>query len=257
MVESWVVNGLRAGGCVFAEQEAALLEEATGGATADLERLVARRVAGEPLEYLLGWAEFQGLRIVVEPGVFVPRRRTEFLVERARDVLPPGGVAVDLCCGSGAVAAALRHARPDAVVHAADLDPAAVRCARRNLPARVYEGDLFAALPAALRGTVDVVIANVPYVPSAAIATMPPEARDHEPAAALDGGADGLAVLRRVARAAPDWLAPGGHLLSETSETQSGPAVEELRMAGFDAHAEACDELSATAVIGRRTPDCG
>ena len=105
-------------------------------------------------------------------------------------------------------------------MHAADVDPAAVACARRNLPP-VYQGDLYAALPERLRGRVDLLVVNAPYVPTAAIATMPPEARDHEPRVALDGGADGLDVQRRVAADAPAWLRPGGALLIETGADQA------------------------------------
>ena len=143
-----VVARLRAAGCVFAEDEARLLLDAATGS--ELTRLVTAREAGTPLEQLVGWADFCGRRIVVEPSVFVPRRRTELLVREAVRRAPGARVAVDLCCGSGAIAAVLAGRLPAAEVHAADLDPAAVRCARRNVaPARVHEGDLFAALPTA------------------------------------------------------------------------------------------------------------
>jgi release factor glutamine methyltransferase len=251
--QSAVVERLRAAGCVFAEEEARLLVEAAPTA-ADLEGLVARRVTGEPLEYLLGWAEFCGLRIAVSAGVFVPRRRTEFLVETALPLTRPGAVVVDLCCGSGAVGAALAAAVPGLDLTAADVEPAAVACARRNLPGvRVCEGDLFAALPPDLRGRVDVLVANVPYVPTAAIALMPPEARDHEPRTALDGGPDGLDVARRVVSAAPEWLAPGGSVLFETSEGQSDTALGVVRAAGLTARVETDDERVATVVVGTRS----
>src|SRR5437899_444694 len=215
------VDRLRAAGCVFAEEEARLLHDHAQTA-ADPESMVDRRVAGEPLEQILGWALFRGLRIAVEPGVFVPRRRSEFLVDRAVRLLSPGAgaVVVDLCCGSGAIGAAIADAIDSLDLYAVDVDPAAVRCARRNLPptAHVYQGDLYRPLPAELRGRVAVLAANVPYVPSDEIATMPPEARDHEPRAALDGGADGLDILRRVAADAAAWLRPAGHLLIESSE---------------------------------------
>jgi len=237
------VATLRAAGCVFAEDEARLL----AGAPGDLDALVARRVAGEPLEALLGWAEFRGLRIVVEPGVFVPRQRTAFLVEQALAFARPGGIAVDLCCGTGAIGAALAAAVPGLEVHAADVDPAAVACARRNLP-RVHQGDLFAALPAGLRGRVDVLAVNAPYVPTAAIATMPPEARDHEPRVALDGGRDGVAVHRRVAAEARDWLAPGGAVLIETSEAQA--PVTATALAGLHPRVFRDETRDATVVVG-------
>jgi release factor glutamine methyltransferase len=247
-----VVAALRAAGCVFAEDEAGLLVDAARS-DADLETLLHRRAGGEPLEHVLGWAEFCGQRIAVGPGVFVPRRRTELLVRLAADVVRPGAVVVELCCGAAAVATALAAAVRGLALHAVDIDPAAVACARRNLGpvgGRVYEGDLDAPLPAALRGHVDVVVANAPYVPTAAIAVMPPEARDHEPAVALDGGADGLDIQRRVAAVAPRWLAPGGHLLIETSEDQAPHTAAAVVEAGLVARVERCEERDATAVVG-------
>ncbi|MFD0743938.1 putative protein N(5)-glutamine methyltransferase [Phytohabitans flavus] len=252
-----IVEELRAAGCVFAEDEARLLTAGADG-PADLAALVGRRVAGEPLEYVLGWAEFCGLRIAVDPGVFVPRQRTALLVHEAVTLLagrPSPPTVVDLCCGSGAVAAAVAAAVGPVTLHAADVDPAAVRCARRNLaPAggHAYQGDLDAPLPTALRGRVDVLVANVPYVPTAELAHMPPEARDHEPRVALDGGGDGLDVLRRVAAAAPGWLAPGGHLLIETSDRQATAAMAAFAAAGLTPRLVTDDDLGATAVVGTR-----
>jgi len=157
---------------------------------------------------------------------------------------------VDLCCGSGAIGAAVQHELPEAEVWAADVDPVAVACARRNLrPDRVVEGDLYDALPDALRGRLDVVVVNAPYVPTHAIATMPPEARDHEPRVALDGGADGVDLHRRVAAGAPGWLRPGGHLLIETGRSQSALTVAACRDAGLTAYVETDDGLDATAVV--------
>lgn len=239
-----LVTRLRAAGCVFAEDEARLLLDAAAD-DADLARMVAERVSGTPLELVVGYAEFCGLRIVVAPGVFVPRQRTADLVRRAAGGLRAGDVAVDLCCGTGALGAALLDAVSGLEVHAADLDPDAVACARRNLdPDRVYEGDLFAALPTGLRGRVTVIVANAPYVPTDAIALMPPEARDHEHRVALDGGADGLDVQRRVIAEAPGWLRPGGRLLVE-SGTEQGPVSAGLMEAvGLVA------EVDGTVVIG-------
>jgi release factor glutamine methyltransferase len=233
--------------------------------------MVDRRAAGLPLEHVLGWAEFCGLRIAVDPGVFVPRRRTEFLVHQAaalvreaasrtdqaarptgRVLVRPRTVVVDLCCGSGAVGAALAAALDLVELYAVDLDPAAARCARRNVPAggQVYEGDLYQPLPATLRGRVDILVANAPYVPTEAVALLPPEARVHEPRVALDGGADGLDVLRRVIAAAPAWLAPGGHLLVETSRRQAPRTVEAVARGGLIPRVAGSDELNATVVIG-------
>ncbi|WP_326952621.1 putative protein N(5)-glutamine methyltransferase [Amycolatopsis sp. NBC_01286] len=244
-----VVSKLRAAGCVFAEDEADLLL-AAATTSAELESLVERRVAGLPLEHLLGWAEFHGLRITVAPGVFVPRHRTEFLVDVAVSLAPPDPVVLDLCCGSGALGTAFASLVTPGELHAADVEPAAVECARVNVPGAVYLGDLYDALPDSLRGRVDVLLANVPYVPSDAVATMPPEARLHEPLTALDGGADGLDLARRVAAGAPGWLAPGGVLLIESSERQAPVAGEIFAAAGLSPRVHNSAELGATVVSG-------
>jgi release factor glutamine methyltransferase len=284
-----IVSRLRAAGCVFAEDEAQLLISAARG-PAELAAMVDRRAAGLPIEQVVGWAEFCGLRIAVDPGVFVPRRRTEFLVREAAALAGPaagaaprggtparGGppapvgsparsgpparagrrapVIVDLCCGSGAIGVALAAALAGAELHAADVDPAAVACARRNvIPAggQVYEGDLYEPLPAALRGRVGVLAANVPYVPTGEIGLLPAEARDHEARVALDGGADGLGVLRRVAAGAPPWLAPGGCLLTETTERQAPHAARAFASAGLIPRVARSGDLDATVVIGTR-----
>ena len=248
-----VVARLRAAGCVFAEDEAALLVEAAATA-AQLDALVARRVAGEPLEQVLGWAEFCGRRFVVEPGVFVPRRRTELLVREAAALARPGAVVLDLCCGVGAVGAAVDGLVGTVELHAADVDPAAVRCARRNVDGTVYEGDLYEPLPGSLRGRVGVLVANAPYVPTAAIALMPPEARDHEARAALDGGADGLDVQRRVIAGAPPWLTAGGALLVETSDRQAPATLAAFAAAGLAARMVEDDDLGGTIVVGVLEP---
>jgi release factor glutamine methyltransferase len=239
---------------VFAEDEAALLRDAAASPD-ELASMVDRRVAGEPLEQIVGWAEFRGLRIAVEPTVFVPRRRTEFMVERASALLPSGGVVVDLCCGTGAIGVATVATMSDFSLYAADIDPAAVKCARRNVEpvgGQVFQGDLYDALPPGIRGQVDLLVVNAPYVPTDDIALMPPEARDHEPRRALDGGADGLDVLRRVAAEAPAWLASGGWLLSEVSARQGPAAVAVLAAAGLPGHSVDDDDLGATVVLGAR-----
>lgn len=247
-----LVARLRAAGCVYAEDEARLLTDATTS-PADLADMVRRRVDGEPLEVILGWAEFCGLRIVVAPRVFVPRRRSEFLVRTAVELARPGAVVVDLCCGTGALGVAVAVRTGGIELYAADIDPAAVACAGHNVAAvggRVFQGDLFDALPAGLRGRVDVVIVNAPYVPTDEIGQMPPEARDHEPRAALDGGPDGVDVHRRVGAMAPEWLASGGHVLIETSEPQAGLTMAALTAHGLAARVVSSDELYATVVIG-------
>jgi release factor glutamine methyltransferase len=248
MTDAAIVARLRAAGCVFAEDEAALLES-SAQTPEQLAGMVERRAGGLPLEQVLGWAEFCGRRIAVEPGVFVPRRRTEFLVRRAVAVAPPRATVVDLCCGSGAIGAALVALADVARLYAVDIDPAAVHCARRNVPgATVLEGDLYAPLPGELRGHVDVLVANVPYVPTAAVGLMPPESRLYEPQFTVDGGSDGLDVLRRMAAGAPDWLAEGGHLLVETSTGQASVAAGILREAGLRPTAVHSEELDSTVV---------
>ena len=260
---------LRAAGSVFAEDEASVLA-AAAGSPASLESMAARRVAGEPLETIVGWASFFGLRIAVAPGVFVPRRRTELLVGEAlsivrntwhlghaRDHAGRSGLprVVELCCGTAAVATAIRAGTGvELEVHAADVDPAASACARQNLggSGHVHTGDQYDALPAGLRGRVDVLVANAPYVPTAEIPLMPPEARDHEPRAALDGGGDGLDVQRRIIETAPEWLAPGGHLLVETSRRQGPGTLASFVTTGLVARVVTDDDLDATAVVGRR-----
>jgi release factor glutamine methyltransferase len=281
MDEPLVVALLRSAGCVFAEDEARLLM-ATARTPDELSAMAERRAAGLPLEQVLGWAEFCGLRIAVDPGVFVPRRRTEFLVQQAallargddpprppregiargddpprppREAMAwPGVIVVDLCCGAGAIGAALAAAVDQAEVHAVDIDPAAVRCARRNVPGHVYQGDLYQPLPASLRGRVGILAANVPYVPTGEIGSLPAEARTHEPLVALDGGPDGLDVLRRVAAGAPWWLASGGHLLIETSERQVPLASAAFAASGLTARVATSDGLNATVVIGTLAP---
>jgi release factor glutamine methyltransferase len=259
---SGIVARLRAAGCVFAEDEAQLLILAARS-PADLTTMVDRRASGLPLEHVLGWAEFCGLRVAVDPGVFVPRRRTEFLVDQAVMLFRQAAastaearpVVVDLCCGSGAVGLAVATTLGGAELHASDIDPVAVACARRNVAAadgRVYEGDLYAPLPATLRDRVDILAANVPYVPTEEVGLLPAEARAHEPRLALDGGADGLDVLRRVAAAAPQWLAPGGHLLSETSERQAERAVAVVAGSALVPQVASSRERNATVIIGTR-----
>lgn len=255
-----VVERLREAGCVFAEEEAALLADAAGSPD-ELVDMVARREDGVPLEVIVGWAEFCGLRVAVEPGVFVPRRRTEALARAAAAEAWPGALLVDMCCGSGAIGVAVASLVPGVQLHAVDVDPDAVRCARRNLAsvrAEVYEGDLFAPLPMSLRGEVDVVVVNAPYVPTDQVDLMPPEARLHEPRVSLDGGVDGLDVHRRIAADAGEWLAAGGVLLTECNEVQLQMLSDIFLQGGFvpDALVDADDAEDTTCVVrARRTQD--
>ena len=247
-----VVERLRAAGCVFAEDEARLLLEAAA-TPAELELLLTRRTSGLPLEQVLGWVEFCGLRITVRPGVFVPRRRTELLVRRAAPLAAPGSVVLDLCCGSGAVGAALLAGEPAIRLYAVDVDPVAAACAEENVSARggtVFTGDLFTPLPPDLGGKVDLIVANAPYVPTDSIERMPREARLYEARIALDGGGDGLEVQRRLVSDAPKWLAPGGGLLVETSAAQAEHTQAIFARHGFTARIVRSRTLDATVVIG-------
>jgi len=258
---------LRAAGCVFAEDEAAVLSEAAADEGA-LRDLVRRRAGGEPLEQVVGYADFCGVRVRVRPGVFVPRVRSELLVrlaaEAAREAAGQAAgegmrtaadrttVVVDLCCGSGALGMAVAHRMPDIILHAADVDPVAVACARDNLGGHVHHGDLFEPLPGHLRQRISVLMANVPYVATRHIPLLPAEARDHEPCIALDGGDDGLHLFRTVVAEAPGWLAPGGVLLSEITEAQSAPALAAIQAAGLAGDTVHDDDLEATVVRARR-----
>jgi release factor glutamine methyltransferase len=248
-----VTRELAAAGCVSAAAEARWLVEEAADPRA-LRAMVARRVAGEPLQYVVGWAPFGRLRLRVGHGVFVPRPETEGLADRAAAHLRAAGplrihrgtpsgfpgplrpIAVDLCTGSGAIACFLAAEVPGARVVATELDPAALAWARPNADrygVELLAGDLDAPLPAELAGRVDVLCANVPYVPSGAIPTLPRDVRDHEPRLALDGGPDGLDVLRRVAARAGHWLTPGGVLLCEIGDDQGEAATALLAEAGL------------------------
>ena len=254
MSRAQIISRLRRAGCVFAEEEADLLL-ASAASPDELAVMVDQRVGGLPLEHVLGWVEFYGHSVAVDPGVFVPRRRTELLVAEAVRLGRPGAVVLDLCCGCGAIGLATRMGLGSVELYAADVEAPSVACARRNLEpvgGQVFWGDLFEPLPPAVAGRVDLLLANVPYVPTEAISLMPPEARDHEPRVALDGGIDGLSVLRRVSRLAPRWLGPGGHVLVETSEVQAPLAVAIFGDDGLVARIVTAEDLDATVVVGTR-----
>jgi release factor glutamine methyltransferase len=232
---------LAAAGFLSAREEAEELRRAAGGDHRLLAALAERRLAGEPLAWIVGGAGFCGLRVRVEPGVYVPRPHTERLALRAAERLPAAGVAVDVCTGSGAVAAVLADRRPGATVLATDLDARAVACARANgVDARA--GDLFAPLPAALRGRVDVVTAVVPYVPTLELPSLQRDTFAFESALAYDGGADGADVLRRALAGAAAVLRVGGAALVELGGDQAGLLGPELDRLGFAAASVLADE---------------
>ncbi len=244
---------------MFAEEEAALLLEEAAGDERVLAEMVRRRESGEPLEYVVGWAELAGVRVAVEPGVFVPRHRSELLVEEAvaalRGLDAKDAVVLDLCCGAGAVGAAIAAAVPGIELHASDIDAGAVELSTRNLTrfgAAVHQGDLFEALPDELQGRIDLIAANSPYVPSRELGLMPREARLYEPPWALDGGPDGMDPLRRIVAGALDWLAPGGAVLVEAASTTANTAAAIAADGGFDARVARSDALEVAVVVGSR-----
>ncbi len=245
---------LRAAGSVFAEDEADLLLEAGDGDPVRLRALVQRRLAGEPLEVVLGWAAFDGHRVRVAAGVFVPRARTAVVVEQAARRLHRYDRVVDLCCGVGAISVALLGRVGALDLVAADVDPDATDVAAENIGDRgiVVTGDLFAPLPERFREAVDLIAVNAPYVPSGEVATMPSEARDHERLVALDGGADGLDVHRRIADGAGAWLRPGGAVVIEVSAAQSAASAALFAAAGFTVAVERDDEVDGTCVVAVR-----
>jgi release factor glutamine methyltransferase len=195
--------------------------------------LIGRRAAGEPTSYLTGTREFYGRTFAVDPRVLVPRPETELLVEAVLQAVPRDAEVriLDVCTGSGCVGITLALERPRARLLATDTSPGAVEVARANAAAlgaadrfEARLGDLFA--PVAGESPFDVVVANPPYVPAAELPTLSPEVR-REPSLALDGGPDGLDVVRRIAAEAPRRLVPGGLLALEIGDRQ-GPAVHSL-----------------------------
>ncbi|WP_017586329.1 putative protein N(5)-glutamine methyltransferase [Nocardiopsis ganjiahuensis] len=251
-----LITQLRQAGCVFAEEEAELIT-ATARTPHELVRMADARSTGLPLEHVLGWTRFHGVRLVVEPGVFVPRPRTEFLAEQALALTRPQALVVDLCCGTAALGAVLATHRQGVRVHAADIDAASVRCARRNLTplgGQVHHGDLFDPLPPALLGRVDVLVVNAPYVPTREIGLLPAEMREHESQRSLDGGPDGLDVVRRVAARARVWLAPRGHLLVQAHPDQVAQACDAFTRGGLVATSVTCQDTDTSVVVGRRPP---
>jgi len=236
-----IVRELADAGCVAPDAEADELLAAAAEGIGSIEDLVARRVGGEPLAWIVGHVRFCGLRIRVDPGVFVPRPHTEGLARRAAALLPPAGTAVDLCTGSGAVAAVITDARPGATVMGTDVDPGAIACARSNGVAALL-GDLDEPIPATARGEVDVVTAVVPYVPTEELHLLPRDVLANEPRLAIDGGPGGTAVLVRAAEAAARCLHPGGTVLLEIGGDQATEMRAVLAALGYDEIAVHRDE---------------
>ena len=223
---------LAAAGFVAPEEEAAELAAAARGDGALLERLVARRLTGEPLAWITGTVRFCGVDLHVDPGVYVPRWHSEGLAARAAERLPDGGVAVDLCTGSGAIACVMSARRPAARILATDADPGAVACARAN-GVQALPGDLFEPVPAALAGAVDVVVGVVPYVPEGELGLLQRDTLTFESALPYDGGPDGTGVLRRTIAGSPRFLRAGGTLLLELGRGQPELLAGDLVRHGF------------------------
>jgi release factor glutamine methyltransferase len=219
-------------GFVAADEEAAELLAAAGGDSARLERLIQRRLTGEPLAWITGVVAFCGITVRVHPGVYVPRWQSEPLARRAADRLPPDGTAIDLCTGAGAIAVVLRESRPGARVLATELNERAGACAAAN-GVEVYPGDLFSGLPSGLEGGIDVVVGVLPYVPTSAMRLLPRDTLEFESALAYDGGPDGVDVLRRAVEQSRRFLRRGGALLLELGDQQHELLERDLGRSGF------------------------
>lgn len=242
-----VVARLREAGCVFAEDEAHILVDAaksSGDAATNnnglLAELIARRVAGEPLEQIVGWVEFAGERLHVAPGVFVPRQRTALLAKQTVRAVQAAGVGprfLEAFCGVGPVATTVSRAIPETQIHLGDHDETALECARKNVgrSAHCHRLTCLTGLPQSLLGSFDVISAVPPYVPDAAAEFLPREAIDHEAPTALFGGADGLDLVRCLIRDSREWLAPGGVVLIELGREQRHTAADFARTWGFSA----------------------
>ncbi len=201
----------------------------------------ARRLNGEPLPWITGFATFLGHPVLVDPGVYVPRPQSELLAGRAIELLPERGVAADLCTGSGAIALALRNAHPRARVVATDIDVRAVACAAKN-GIEVYHGHLADPLPETLFGQVDLVVAVVPYVPTDELAFLPRDVRRYEPRGALDGGANGTVLLEQALLSGAQLLHPGGSVLLELGGSQDEELLPLVKAAGLSLSGRLYDE---------------
>ncbi len=249
-----VLHALAEGGCVAPSAEADALLRASNEGVGPIEELIARRLRGEPLAWIIGLVRFCGVRVRVDPGVFVPRPHTEALARRAVSLLPAAGIAVDLCTGSGAVAAVLASARPRAAVIATDIDPVAVACARGN-GVRALVGNLDEPLSPSLRERIDVITAVVPYVPTEELHLLPRDVLANEPRRALDGGPRGTAVLLRAAEAAARWLSPGGNVLLEIGGHQAAEITSALADVGLSEISVHRDGDGRDRAIEARRPD--
>jgi release factor glutamine methyltransferase len=232
MTREQLEHVLQTAGFVAAEEESAELVARAGGDAERLEALVARRLTGEPLAWITGTVWFCGVEIRVDPGVYVPRWHSETLARRAARRLAPTGIAVDVCTGSGAIAAVLARARPAARILATDADDQAAACAAAN-GVEVYRGDLFGPLPPVLEGRVDVVVGVVPYVPTPALPLLQRDTLAFESEQSYDGGPDGTDVLRRMLDEGRRFLRPGGAVLLELGGDQAELLRDDLADLGY------------------------
>jgi release factor glutamine methyltransferase len=246
-----VTRALETAGCVAPGEEAVELIQAAHGDEGALARMLARRITGEPLAWITGSVDFCGLDVAVDPGVYVPRWQSEPLAMLAAELLPPTGLGVDLCTGSGAIAMVMQTARPGARVVGTEIDSVAANCARRN-GVVVYEGDLDDALPAELASQIDVMVGVLPYVPSDAIQYLPRDVQHFEPRMALDGGEAGLALISTIVPRSPRWIRPGGWLALEIGSDQVAEVATMLTGSGYvDLDVLADEEGDPRGIYGR------
>lgn len=260
-----LVDFLRAAGCVFAEDEAAILQS-SAETPQELRAWATRRAAGEPLEHIVGWVDFGGERLSVGPGVFVPRQRSLLLARTtatlAEELDAP--MVLEAYCGAAPLATYVARHAPRARVAATDISSVALEYAKANMEAarpgadwadNVFPGDVLAGLPARLRGTIDVIAAVPPYVPSAAVDFLPHEAREHEPEATLVGGKSGLDHFASLLREAGSWLSRGGTVSAEMGQGQADEAARLAASLGY-ALATTFTDDEGTAVL-RFAPSAG
>jgi release factor glutamine methyltransferase len=236
-----IADTLARAGVVAPDEEASELRAAAADNSERLDALVARRIRGEPLAWITGSATFCDVQVTVLEGVYVPRWQSEGLALRAAALLPDGGIAIDCCTGSGALALVLKRTHPNAQVLATEIDPAAIACAQAN-EVEVLEGDLLDPVPDSLRGRVDVIVGVVPYVPTGELGFLPSDTFAFESPRAYDGGPDGLRHLRRVVARAPELLRDGGVLLLELGGEEADALGADLDAAGFGEVAELRDD---------------
>jgi release factor glutamine methyltransferase len=219
-------------GFIAADEESQELIAFAAGDRGRLDAAVRRRLTGEPLAWITGRVTFCGIEVHVDPDVYVPRWLTEPLAQRAVERLPAHGTAIDICTGSGAIAAVLRTHRPEARVVATDIDPRAVACATAN-GVEAYLGDLFEPVPADLVGRVDLVVGVVPYVPTPELPLLQRDTFTFERPLSYDGGPDGADILRRVLVDARRSLERRAALLLEVGGDQADLLQGDLERLGY------------------------